>query len=85
MCPGFMFVPRKPRPVGNEYHTIADRLCGILFYMEIFDGKDRPKGRRKDKYHEYGNTGILLIGLCIHLFMNGNIVIVYSGIVCYLL
>ena len=29
-CPGFMFVPRKPRPVGNEYHTIADGMCGIV-------------------------------------------------------
>jgi hypothetical protein len=23
-CPGFMVVPRKPHPEGNEYHTIAD-------------------------------------------------------------
>ena len=23
-CPGFMCVPRKPRPFGNEYHSIAD-------------------------------------------------------------
>ena len=30
-CQGFMFVPRKPLPVGNEYYTISDGLCGILF------------------------------------------------------
>ena len=23
-CPGFMCVPRKPHPFGNEYHSIAD-------------------------------------------------------------
>ena len=23
-CPGYMFVPHKPHPFGNEYHTIAD-------------------------------------------------------------
>ena len=32
-CPGFMCVPRKPHPFGNEYHSIADgdfasQLCG---------------------------------------------------------
>ena len=42
-CPRFMFVPRKPHPVGNEYHTIADGICGILFGMEIVKGKDKPK------------------------------------------
>ena len=34
-CPVFMFVPRKPHLIGNEYHIIADVLCGILFGMEI--------------------------------------------------
>ena len=24
LCPGFMVVPRKPHPFGNEYHTIGD-------------------------------------------------------------
>ena len=42
-CPGFMFVPRKPHPVRNEYHTIADGPYGILFGMEIVEGKDKPK------------------------------------------
>ena len=23
-CPGFMCIPHKPHPFGNEYHTIAD-------------------------------------------------------------
>ena len=48
-CPGFMFVPRKPHPVGNEYHTITDGLCGILFGMEIVKGKYKPKESGKDK------------------------------------
>ena len=47
MCPVFMFVPRKPHPVGNEYHTIMDGLCGILFSTEISKGKDKPKERRE--------------------------------------
>ena len=60
-CPGFMFVPRKPHPVGNEYHKIADGICGILFGMEIFEGKEKPKERRKYKYHEYGKMGYFFL------------------------
>ena len=55
-CPGFIFVPRKPHPVRNEYHKVADGLCGILFGMVIVKGKEKPKERGKGKYHEYGNT-----------------------------
>ena len=83
-CPGFMFIPCKPHPVSKEYHTIADGLCGILFGMEIVEGKDKPKQIGKDKYHEYGKTGSLLLKLCIHLFMNGKVVILDSGF-CVLL
>ncbi|KAL3786425.1 hypothetical protein ACHAWO_007977 [Cyclotella atomus] len=44
-CPGFMVVPRKPHPEGNEYHTICDGDQGrpILWRMELVEGKDRPK------------------------------------------
>ena len=39
-CPGYVFCPRKPHPFGNEYHTIACGLCGILFGIEMVEGKD---------------------------------------------
>ena len=39
-CPGFMVVPRKPWPFGNEYHTICCSLSGVLFAMELMEGKD---------------------------------------------
>ncbi|KAL7462616.1 hypothetical protein ACHAXS_004556 [Conticribra weissflogii] len=44
-CPGFMVVPRKPHPYGNEYHTIADGDKGspIMWRMKLQEGKDRPK------------------------------------------
>ena len=42
-CPGWMFVPRKPRPFGNEYHSICCRESGIMFAIELCEGKDRPK------------------------------------------
>ena len=50
-CPGFMVVPRKPHPQGNEYHSICDGKKGsprelakpILWRIKIQEGKDRPK------------------------------------------
>ncbi len=44
-CPGFMCVPRKPHPFGNEYHSIADGDQGraIMWRVELVEGKDWPK------------------------------------------
>ena len=41
-APGWMAVGRKPRPFGNEYHTMACAQSHILFWMEMVEGKDRP-------------------------------------------
>lgn len=61
--PGNMFVPRKPNPVGNEYHTICDVETGILFRMELVEGKDRPPEMGAPKYeaeHKSKTTGLIL-------------------------
>jgi hypothetical protein len=44
-CPGFVVVPRKPYPFGNEYHTIAVSNKGypIMWRIKLREGKDRPK------------------------------------------
>ena len=44
-CPGFMAVPCKPHPLGNEYHSIADGDAGkpIMWRIKIQEGKDRTK------------------------------------------
>ena len=44
-CPGFMSVPRKPHPLGNEYHSICDGDGGkpIMWRIKLQEGKDRPK------------------------------------------
>lgn len=41
-CPGWMYVPRKPNPKGNEYHYIWCSVSGIMYGIEIVEGKDRP-------------------------------------------
>lgn len=61
--PGNMYVARKPNPVGNEYHTICDAQCGIMFAMELVEGSSRPPELGKPKYEEEyqsKTTGLLL-------------------------
>jgi hypothetical protein len=44
-CPGFLSLPRRPHPFGNEYHSIADGDDGkpIMWQVRIVEGKDRPR------------------------------------------
>ena len=34
-CPGWMFVPRKPHPTGNEYHSICCGVSGIMYFCVL--------------------------------------------------
>ena len=78
-CPGWMYVPRKPHPYGNEYHTIACGESGILYALEIVEGKSRPREKAKEKYSELGTTAGLLLRLCEAIFDTGKIVVLDSG------
>jgi hypothetical protein len=42
-CPGWVFCPRKPWLFGNEYHSACCALCGLMFVIEMVEGKDRPR------------------------------------------
>ena len=60
-CPGFMFVPQKPWPFGNEYHTICCGLSGILFGLELVEGKDALHHAQSKVYDAFGKTiGLLM-------------------------
>ena len=76
-CPGYVFCPRKPNPFGNKYHTIACGLSGILFAVEMVEGKDRPSELPSDPRTQ--KTTNLLLRLCKQLFGTGKIVILDSG------
>ena len=41
-CPGWMFVPRKPHPFGNEYHSVCCSMSGTMWGKELVEGKDAP-------------------------------------------
>ena len=76
-CPGWMFVPRKPRPFGNEYHTICCGKSGILFAMELVEGKDRPSQLPSTPPNK--KTTQLLLNLCKSLYGSGKVVVLDSG------
>jgi hypothetical protein len=59
-----MFVPRKPWPFGNEYHTIACGVSKILYNLELVEGKDEPKeGHGPKEFDGLGKTVRLLLRL----------------------
>ena len=77
-CPGFMYVPRKPHPMGNEYHSICCGCSGIMFAIELVEGKDKPP-EVNPQYHNKGKTAGLLLRLCKGIFGTGKVVILDSG------
>ena len=80
-CPGHMCVPRKPWPLGNEYHTICCCISGLMYAVEIVEGKDHPKEVSPEFTDDprFGATTSLLLRLCKSIFHIGMIVILDSG------
>ena len=60
-CPGFMFVPRKPHPFGNDHHGICCGLSNIMFVIELVEGKDEKERDPNEVTH--GKTCALLLRL----------------------
>lgn len=77
-CPGFMFVPRKPWPFGNEYHTICCGVSGILFGIELVEGKDQPQ-QIQQPYNDKGKTIGLLLRLSMSLWGSARVLVLDSG------
>eukprot|EP00956_Cyclotella_meneghiniana_P035814 scaffold118478_cov62-Cyclotella_meneghiniana.AAC.7 len=79
-CPGWVFCPRKPHPFGNEYHTACCALCGILFVIELVQGKDYPAELGTPEFEsEYGKTGGLLLRMLKSMFSSGRYIVLDSG------
>ena len=81
-CPGHMFVPRKPWPLGNKYHSICCCISGIMWSVKLVEGKDRPKEKPKEKFSNIaknGTTTSLLLRLSESIFHIGMVVILDSG------
>lgn len=78
-CPGWMFIPRKPHPFGNEYHTICCCSSGIMYFMEIVEGKDRPPALGEKDGQHMGKTVGLVLRMTEPLHYTGKIVVMDSG------
>jgi hypothetical protein len=77
-CPGFMVVPRKPWPFGNEWHSICCGKSGVMYAIELVEGKSEPKERKKE-FSEKGKTVGLVLRLTKSIWNRGSIVIMDSG------
>ena len=57
-----MFYPPKPHPFGNEWHTFCCELSGILFVVELVEGKANPRQSGSLEFEDLGSktVGLLL-------------------------
>ena len=78
-APGFMYVPRKPHPFGNEWHSICCCASGIMFAVELVEGKDAPRELGPKRFEELGKTVGLLLRLTESLWGTAKTVILDSG------
>ncbi|KAL3811352.1 hypothetical protein ACHAXA_000768 [Cyclostephanos tholiformis] len=85
-CPGFMCVPRKPHPFGNEYHLIADGDDGksIMWHVKLVEGKDRPKKAGGQwvfltQFPGYGKTMTTMLEMTKPIHGKGKVVVGDSG------
>ena len=78
-CPGFMFVPRKLWPFGNEYHTVCCCSSGIMWGIELVERNDWPPELGQQQYENLGATVGLLLSLLVPIFHLGFVVIHDSG------
>jgi hypothetical protein len=56
-----MFVIQKPWPFGNEYHSICCGQSGVMFGVEIVEGKNTPRKRPPKEFKNIGKTEGLLL------------------------
>lgn len=78
-CPGWIWCPRKPWPFGNEWHSICCAISGIMFAIEILEGKDEPKEVAEQKKNKYGPTVGLLLRMTTAIYHSGRVVVLDSG------
>ena len=78
-CPGYMYVPRKPHPFGNEYHSVCCGVSRIMWRIEMVEGKDTPAGTRKEFDDKGGSTVGLLLRMCKPFFYTGMALVLDSG------
>jgi hypothetical protein len=59
-CPGWVFCPQKPHPFGNEYHSICCGDSGIMYHIELVEGKDALTPNTQPHSNKGRTVGLLL-------------------------
>jgi len=78
-CPGYMVVPCKPWPYGNEYHMIACGELEIIFCVDLVEGKDQPPKKQKEFSADHTKTVATMLRLVKPLFGTSTVIIMDSG------
>ena len=79
-CPGWQCVPRKPKPFGNEYHTICCGLSGVLYQLDMVEGKSRNvRAMGPKEFETLGETVGLLMRMTRPIWNTGKTVVMDSG------
>lgn len=77
-APGWIFVKRKPHPMGNEYHCIACGQTKIIFWIELVEGKDHPP-EIPIPFVEQGKTVGLLLRMTESIWFTERVVVLDSA------
>ena len=78
-CPGFMYVPRKPWPFGNEYHDTGCADSDIIWALDLREGKDQPRNLGKKEFDEIGKTTGILLQLTKPFWSTEKVFVLDSG------
>ena len=66
--------------MGNEWHTICCAISGIMYWIELVEGKDRPNQMGPEEFSEKGGKTVgLMLRMCQPIWHTGKVVILDSG------
>ena len=74
-----MFIKRKPWPFINDYHSVCCEETGVIWSIELVEGKDRPHQRGPKKFDNIGATVGLLVKMSRPIWNTGNMLVLDSG------
>ena len=73
-----MFITCKPWPFGDEYHTVCCCSSGIMWGIDLVEGKDCLQQLGIQQYDNFGSTVGLLLRMLSPIYHKGFIVILDS-------
>lgn len=76
---GCMFVPHKPKPFGNEYHSVCCGKSTIMSRIVLVEDKDTPRQIQRPFDTFKGKTTAPLLQMCAPIFGRGFLVVLDSG------